>query len=51
MEIVLKFTIEETNYILQALSLRPFTEVADLINKIRTDAVGQLPPAPEAKEE
>ena len=46
MEIVLKHTLEEVNYILQALSQRPFAEVADLINKIKTTATSQLPPPP-----
>lgn len=46
MEIVLKHTVEEVNYILQALSQRPFAEVADLISKIKMTAIGQLPPPP-----
>lgn len=46
MEIVLKHTVEEVNYILQALSQRPFAEVADLITKIKTSAMAQLAPAP-----
>ena len=46
MEILLKHTVEEVNYILQALAQRPFAEVADLISKIKTTASGQLPPPP-----
>ena len=46
MELLLKHTIEEVNLILQALSQRPFAEVADLINKIKANAMGQLTPAP-----
>ena len=53
MEILLKHTVEEVNYILQALAQRPFAEVAELISKIKTMAIGQLPPppAPEAAPE
>ena len=46
MEIVLKHTVEEVNCILQALSQRPFAEVAELISKIKMTAIGQLPPPP-----
>jgi len=46
MEISLKHTLEEVNYILQALSQRPFAEVANLINKIKATATSQLPPPP-----
>ena len=47
MEITLKHTVEEVNAILVALGQRPFSEVADLINKIKTGAMTQLaPPAP-----
>ena len=47
MEITLKHTVEEVNAILVALGQRPFSEVADLINKIKTSAMTQLaPPAP-----
>lgn len=42
MEIILKHTVEEVNYILQALSHRPFAEVADLIAKIKAHAISQL---------
>jgi hypothetical protein len=42
MEITLKHSLEEVNCILQALGQRPFTEVADLINKIRMSATSQL---------
>ena len=50
MELVLKHTLEEVNYILQALSQRPFAEVADLINKIKATATIQLP-SPQAPAE
>ena len=45
MEVTLKHTVEEINCILQALGQRPFAEVADLINKIRTGAMHQLTPS------
>jgi len=44
MEVTLKHTVEEINCILQALGTRPFAEVAELINKIRTSAMSQLAP-------
>ncbi len=45
MEVMLKHTVEEVNAILQALGQRPFAEVADLINKIKANAMEQLTPA------
>jgi hypothetical protein len=51
MEILLKHTVEEVNYILQALALRPFAEVAELIAKIKNNAQSQLPVAPAAPAE
>jgi len=51
MEILLKHTVEEVNYILQALALRPFAEVAELIAKIKGNAQNQLPAAPAAPTE
>lgn len=51
MEITLKHTVEEVNLILQALSQRPFAEVATLIEKIKATAVVQLTPAPAAPSE
>jgi len=50
-EITLKHTVEEVNLILQALSQRPFAEVATLIEKIKATAVVQLTPAPAAPSE
>ena len=50
-EITLKHTVEEVNLILQALSQRPFAEVATLIEKIKATAVVQLTPAPTAPSE
>jgi len=51
MEILLKHTVEEVNYILQALALRPFAEVAELIAKIKNNAQSQLSVAPAAPAE
>ena len=42
MTITLTLTIDEANYVLGALGQRPFTEVADLIAKIKKDAEDQL---------
>ena len=43
----LDLTIEEINYILEAVGKKPFAECAPLINKIHMQAQPQLP----AKEE
>lgn len=40
--VALVFTIEEANYILNSLGNRPFSEVADLISRIKNDAESQL---------
>jgi len=50
-EILLKHTVEEVNYILQALSQRPFSEVSELIAKIKANAMSQLAPPPAPAEE
>ena len=42
MNIKLELTVEETNIILNALSGRPYVEVAELISKIRTQGEEQL---------
>lgn len=43
----LEHTVEEVNYILQALALRPFAEVAELIARVKAQAESQLAPKPE----
>lgn len=40
--IELKLTIDEVNVILNALSVRPYVEVAELIAKIKTDGEKQI---------
>lgn len=45
--IKLDLTIEEINYILEAVGKKPFAECAPLINKIHSQAAPQIP----AKEE
>jgi len=51
----LALTVEQVNLILAALGQRPFVEVVDLINRIKTDAEKQLAAAhfeiPEAPED
>jgi hypothetical protein len=42
MELSLKLTIEEINYILQTLGTRPYGEVKGLLEKIKGDAETQL---------
>ena len=44
--IKLEFTVDEVNYLLQALGSRPFAEVQGLIFKIKVDAEKQLVPTP-----
>ena len=46
MNVTLSLTVDEVNYILQALGQRPFAEVQQLIFKIKQDAESQLTPAP-----
>ncbi len=38
----LNLTIEEVNYLLNALSSKPFAEVAELIVKIKKQGEGQM---------
>jgi hypothetical protein len=49
-EILLKHTIEEVNYILQSLGQRPFAEVQGLIAKIKDMAEKQIASNPPALE-
>lgn len=42
MKVTLEFSVEEVNYVLMALSQRPFGEVVDLIAKVKTSAQSQL---------
>ena len=51
MNVTITLTVEEANYVLAALGARPFAEVADLINKIKKEAEGQLAAKPESTEE
>jgi len=44
--VTLSLTVDEVNYILQALGQRPFAEVQSLIFKIKQDAESQLATAP-----
>ena len=46
MNITITLTLDEANYVLSALGSRPFTEVADLIFKIKKDAESQINPEP-----
>ena len=46
MNVTLSLTVDEVNYILQALGQRPFAEVQSLIFKIKQDAESQLATAP-----
>ena len=50
MEILLKHTVEEVNYILQSLGQRPFAEVQGLIVKIKDMAEKQIASNPPALE-
>jgi hypothetical protein len=49
-EILLKHTVEEVNYILQSLGQRPFAEVQGLIAKIKDMAEKQIASNPPALE-
>ena len=42
MDIKLNLTVDEVNIILNALSSRPYVEVAELIGKIQTEGEKQL---------
>jgi hypothetical protein len=45
----LDLTVEEINYILEAVGKKPFAECAPLINKIHLQAAPQLPAKEEAE--
>ena len=53
MKIVIEFSVEEVNLILNALATRPFLEVKDLFPRIQQTAQEQMlaaqPPAPETQ--
>jgi len=50
-EIKLDLTAREVNYLLMALGQRPFSEVAALIGKIKTQGDAQfVPPPPPAEQ-
>lgn len=42
MNIKFEFTVDESNQILQSLGDQPYAKVADLINKLRTQAMAQI---------
>jgi hypothetical protein len=42
MKVTLEFSVDEVNYVLMALSQRPFGEVVDLIAKVKSSAQSQL---------
>ena len=42
MEIKLTLTVEEVNIVLNALAVRPYVEVAELISKIKTEGEKQI---------
>lgn len=42
MEINLKLSLEEVNGLIGVLGMLPFTQVADLMNKIRSQAIEQV---------
>ena len=44
-----ELTVTEVNNVLAALSKFPFEQVADLITKVRSQAIAQLPQAPAAE--
>jgi hypothetical protein len=46
----LDLTINEINIILQALGNAPYVSVAEVIEKIRTQAQAQVQPAPTSEE-
>lgn len=48
-KITLEFTVEEVDVVLGALGNEPFVKVADLINKIRAQAVPQWQAIQEAQ--
>jgi len=46
----IELTVTEVNNVLAALSKFPFEQVADLIQKVRNQAIAQLPAGPEDPE-
>ena len=46
----IELEVQEVNGVLVALAQRPFAEVADLIQKIRSQAQGQLEAVPDLPE-
>ena len=42
MQLKFEFTVDESNQILQSLGDQPYAKVADLINKLRTQAMAQI---------
>jgi hypothetical protein len=42
MKVTLEFSVDEVNYVLMALSQRPFGEVAELFAKVKASAQSQL---------
>jgi hypothetical protein len=51
MNVIITLTVQEANYVLAALGARPFSEVAELINKIKKEAEDQLASNHESIEE
>lgn len=49
LEVKIDLTVTEVNNILAALSKFPFEQVADLITKVRSQAIAQLPQPPAAE--
>lgn len=45
----IELTVTEVNNVLAALSKFPFEQVADLIAKVRNQAIAQVPAAPAAE--
>ena len=50
MSISINLTVAQWNVVLNALGGRPFAEVNDLINAIKTQAEAQIVPAPVVEE-
>ena len=45
-QLTIELTLDEVNAVLVALSEKPFSQVADLIGKIRGQAMKQVAPPP-----
>lgn len=50
-EIVLKLSVGEVNAVLASLGNMPFVQVAELIGRIREQAIRQTQPQPQAQAE